>query len=156
MISEPMVYSAQTMHLSGIKIVTISNRNEIRFYMTHITKQFHHVRPKRFLRLWYVRCKQSTYLAPTLTLSPNGRNEIPHHPHHLGFHRVHVKRFLSLWYVRRKPCTFLASRLVLSPNGPIWASTWASSSRNSIGSIQNDFLAYGTFGATGAPILHLH
>jgi hypothetical protein len=28
--------------------------------------------PKRLLRLWYVRCKPCTYLALTLTLSPNG------------------------------------------------------------------------------------
>jgi hypothetical protein len=36
------------------------------------------------------------------------------------------------------------------------ASTWASSSSNSIGCVQNDFLAYGMFGATGASVLHLH
>jgi hypothetical protein len=36
-ISMPMVCSAQTMHLSSIKIVSISKRNEIRFYMTHVT-----------------------------------------------------------------------------------------------------------------------
>jgi hypothetical protein len=61
------------------------------------------------------------------------------------YHRVHLKWFLSLWYVRRKPCTYLASRLALSPNGLKRASTWASSSSNSIGCIQNDFLACGTF-----------
>jgi hypothetical protein len=41
--------------------------------------------------------------------------------------------------------TYLASRFALSPNGPKWASTWASSSSNSIGCIENNFLAYGTF-----------
>jgi hypothetical protein len=61
------------------------------------------------------------------------------------YHRVHLKRFLSLWNVRRRPCTHLASRLALSPNEPKRASTWASSSSNSIGCIQNNFLAYGTF-----------
>jgi hypothetical protein len=33
---------------------------------------FHWVRPKWFLRLWYVWCKLLIYLAPRLTLSPNG------------------------------------------------------------------------------------
>jgi hypothetical protein len=42
------------------------------------------VHPKRFLRLCYVWRKLCTYLAPTLTLSSNGPNEIPHDPRHLG------------------------------------------------------------------------
>jgi hypothetical protein len=37
MTSEPMVCLAQIVHLSSIKIVSISERNEIRFYMTHVT-----------------------------------------------------------------------------------------------------------------------
>ena len=31
------------------------------------------MRPKRFLRRWFVWRKMCTYLAPTLTLSPNGK-----------------------------------------------------------------------------------
>jgi hypothetical protein len=100
--------------------------------------------------LW---CKPCTYLSPTLTLSPNGPKW---DSTTYEFHRVHLKRFLSLGYIRCKLCTYLASRLALSPNGPKWASTWASSSRNSIGCIQNNWFAYGTFSATGAPILHLY
>ena len=42
------------------------------------------MRPKRFLSLWYVWCKPFTYLAPTLTLSPNAPNKIPHDPCNLG------------------------------------------------------------------------
>jgi hypothetical protein len=49
--------------------------------------------------------------------------------------------------------TYLASRLTLSPNGLKRASTWASSPRSTIGCVQNDFWAYGTFGANRAPIL---
>jgi hypothetical protein len=61
------------------------------------------------------------------------------------YYRVHLKRFLGLWYVRRKPCTYIVSRLALSPNGPKQASTWVSSSCNSIRCIENNFLACGTF-----------
>jgi hypothetical protein len=43
----------------------------MRFHMAHVTKQFHSVCPKRFPSLWYVRVKPRTYIAPTLTLSPN-------------------------------------------------------------------------------------
>jgi hypothetical protein len=71
-------------------------------------------------------------------------------------HRVRPKRFLSLCYIRRKPCTYFASRLALSPNRPKRASTRAASPRSTIGCIQNDLCAYGTFDANFAPILHWH
>ena len=63
------------------------------------------------------------------------------------------KWFRSLWYVRRKPCTYLASRLALSLNRPNRASTWVSSPWSTIGCVQNNFWAYGTFAANRAPIL---
>jgi hypothetical protein len=149
--------------------------------------EFHSVRPKQFLSLWYVRRKLCTYLASRLALSPNGPKwvstwassprstigciqndfyaygtlaqsctytntiskctEMIFHITHVTyeFHQVRSKRFLSLLYVRREPCTYCASRLALSPNGPKPASTWVSSSSNSIRGIQNNFLAYGTF-----------
>jgi hypothetical protein len=40
--------------------------------------------PLGVLSLWYVWRKPYTYLVPTLTTSPNGPNEIPHDPCHLG------------------------------------------------------------------------
>jgi hypothetical protein len=100
MISEPMVCSVQTVHVSCVKISTISKQTEMSFCLNLITSEYH----------W-----------------------------------VHLKWFLTLWYVRRKPITYLASRLALSPNGPKRASTWASSSRNFIGCIENNFLDFGTF-----------
>ena len=42
------------------------------------------MRPKPYLSLWYIWRKQCTYLALTLTPSPNGLNEIPLDPRHLG------------------------------------------------------------------------
>jgi hypothetical protein len=108
-ISDPMVRLAQIVHLSCMKTNTTSKRTERRFYRTHVTLEFHRVRPKWFLRLWYVWCKLWIYLAP---------------------------------------------RLTLYPNGPKWDSTWPTSPRSSIESVQNDFRAYGTFGANRAPMLH--
>jgi hypothetical protein len=105
-----MVCLVQTMHLSGIKISTISKWTKMSFRLCHITSEYH---------------------------------------------QVHLKWLLSLWYVQRKPCTYLASRLALSPNGPKRASTWASSSSNSIGCIPNNFLSLWYIRQTGAPALHL-
>jgi len=45
MISEPMVHVAQTMHLSRTNTNTISKEKEVRFHMTHVTMEFHRVRP---------------------------------------------------------------------------------------------------------------
>ena len=42
------------------------------------------MRPKRYLSLLYVWLKLCIYLALTLTPFPNGPNEIPHDPRHLG------------------------------------------------------------------------
>jgi hypothetical protein len=72
MISEPMVCLAQTVHLSCTNTNTLSKWIETRFHMTHVTKEFHRVRPKQFLSLWYIRHKMCTYLAIRLALSPNG------------------------------------------------------------------------------------
>ena len=64
------------------------------------------------------------------------------------------KPYLSLWYVWCKPCTYLPLTLTLSPNGPKQDSTRPTSPRSSIGCVQTDFKAYGTFNAKRATILH--
>ena len=78
----------------------------------------------------------------------------------LEYHRLSPKRFLSQWYMWRKPCTYLAPTLTLSPNGPKQDCIRPMSPRSSIGCVENDFRAYGTFAANRAPILrqdyHFH
>jgi hypothetical protein len=108
MIFEPMVQSAQTMHLSCVEINTISKQTETSFHFTHITKEFYWVRPKWFPCPWYIRCK---------------------------------------------PYTYLVSRLTLSRIGPEWVCTWPMSHRSTICCAQNNFRAYGMFGANRALIL---
>jgi hypothetical protein len=71
----------------------------------------------------------------------------------LDFHRVRQKWFLRQCYVRHKLWTYLASRLALSTNGLNQASTWPLSARSAI-TVQNDFWAWGTFGANHAPVMH--
>jgi hypothetical protein len=101
------------------------------------------VRPKWFLRLWYIWRNPCTYLALKLTLSPNGskRSSI------WASSPILRPKWCKLW-------TYLAPRLTLSPNGPKQFSTWPTSPRSSIGCVQNDFRAYGTFVAKCAPILN--
>jgi hypothetical protein len=55
-----------------------------RFHMTHVTYEFHWMRPTLFMSLWYIQCKPCTYLASRLALSPNGPNRAPPEPRHLG------------------------------------------------------------------------
>jgi hypothetical protein len=71
MIAEAMVRLAQTMHLSCIDTNTVSKWKEVKFHMTHVTLELYQVHPKWLPSLWYVWHKLCTYLAPTLTLSPN-------------------------------------------------------------------------------------
>jgi hypothetical protein len=77
-ISNPMVWLVQTVHLSCSNTNTVMDRTETRFHMSHITLEFHQLRPKQFPSQCYVLHKQYTYLAPTLTLSPNGpKQDLP-------------------------------------------------------------------------------
>ena len=90
-ISESMVRSAQTVHLSCASISSIPKQTESSFHLSLITLEYHCVCPKRYLSLWYVWCKPCTYLAPTLTVSK--RTETRFHLTHvtLEFHQVHPK-----------------------------------------------------------------
>jgi hypothetical protein len=59
------------MHLSCVKISTISKWTESSFHLSLVTKECHWVRTKWFLSLWYVWRKLCTYLESRLVLSLN-------------------------------------------------------------------------------------
>jgi hypothetical protein len=153
--SKPMVHLAQIVHLSWIKITTISKRTNTRFYVTHVTQVFHRVHPKWFPSSRYVRRKPCIYLESRLAQSPyepkrgsiwatSPRSTI----------RCVQNDFLNLWYNWRKLCNYHALKLTLSRNGSKWYSTWPTSPRSSIRCVQNGFWGYGTFGANCVSILH--
>jgi hypothetical protein len=75
-ISEPMVCSTQTLHLSCTNTNTISKWSEMRFHMNHVTLEFHRVRVKWFLSLLYVRHKPWTYRVSRFALSLNGPKRV--------------------------------------------------------------------------------
>jgi hypothetical protein len=83
-ISEPIVRLAQTVHLSYVKISTISKRTQTSFHLSLVTKEYHLVRPKWFLSQRYIWCKPCSYIAPALTLSPNEPKRVSTWPTHLG------------------------------------------------------------------------
>jgi hypothetical protein len=72
MISMPVEYSVQTVHLSCAEINTIFRQTETSLHLTHVTLEYHRVCPKWFPSLWYVQRKLCTYHASRLILSPNG------------------------------------------------------------------------------------
>ena len=76
------------------------------------------MRPKRYLSLWYVWRKPCTYLALTLTPSPNGPNEIPHDPRHLGLPSGASKTISEPMIRLAQTVLYLALTLTRSPNGP--------------------------------------
>jgi hypothetical protein len=115
MISEPMVFLTQTVHLSCVKISTISKWTELSL------EPHHQGVPSGASKMIYEPMER---LAQTVPLSCNDTNtvskrkDVRFHMTHvtLEFHRVCPKRCPSLWYVRRKPCTYHAPTLTLSPN----------------------------------------
>jgi hypothetical protein len=58
--SGPIVRLAQTMQLSCTDTNTISKRTELSFHLSLVNYEYHRVRPKWFLSLWYVWCKPCT------------------------------------------------------------------------------------------------
>ena len=118
MISEPMVRSTQTVHLSCVKISTISekDRNELPLQPCHLVVPSS---ASKIISKPMVRLALTMHLSCTDTNTDSKRKEARFHMTHViyEFHRVHPKRFPSLWYVRCKPCTYLASRLALCPKG---------------------------------------
>jgi hypothetical protein len=104
-----------------------------------------------------VRMAQTIHLSCTETNTISKRIEMRFYMTHVTLEHcpVRPKRFLRLWDNLRKLCTYLVLNLTLSPNGPKRVSIWASSRRSTIRCIQNNFCAYGTYGANHAPKLTL-
>jgi hypothetical protein len=84
MFSKQMVCSVQTVLLSCTNTNTVSKCTKTRFHTTHVTYEFHQVRPKPYMMYWYVQCKPCSYLASRFALSTNGPNRAPLDPRHLG------------------------------------------------------------------------
>jgi hypothetical protein len=149
MISELTVRSAQTVHLSWIKISTISKLREMSFQLSLVTQDYHPLCTISKLR-------QIVQLSCTKTNTISKRIKTRFYMTHVTkeFHLVRPKRFLKLWYVWCKLWTYVAPILTLSPNVPKRDSTWPTSPWSYIRCVQNNFRAYGTFGANRAPILN--
>jgi hypothetical protein len=144
MISEPMVHSAQTVHLSCVKISIYPNKSKRASTWAYST----------WSTVWYVWRKPCTYLASTLAPSRNGpkrgSTSTASPRSSIGFVQNDFHAYGMFW---RKPCTYLALTQTPTPNGPKWDMTWPTSPLSSIGCVQNDFRAYGTFSVNNAPIL---
>jgi hypothetical protein len=142
MISEPVVYSTQTIHLSCIKISTIyeKDRNELPHEPRHLALPSS---ASKMISEPMVCLTQTMHLSCTDTITVYKQEQARFHMTHVTkeFHQVCPKWFWSLWYVRHKPWTYLTSRLALSLKGPKRASTWASSPRGTNECVQNDFLS---------------
>jgi hypothetical protein len=154
MISMPMVCSVHTVHLSCTYTNTISKWTKMKFHTTHVTCEFHRVRPKLFMSLWYVQFKPCTCLVSRLVLSPNRPNSCPPDPHHLGVPSGVSKKIyepmVRLTQIEHLSCTD-------ANNIPKQIETrfhMTTSPQSSIGFLQYNFWVYGTFDANHAPILH--
>jgi hypothetical protein len=145
-----MIRSVQTMHLSCVKISTISKRTERAPLDTH-----HLGLPSGASKTIYdpmVRLRQTEHLSCTDANTVSKQIEMRFHMTHTikEFHRVPPILFLSLWYVWRKPTTCLAPMLTPSWNRSKWDSARSTSPRSSIGCLQY----YSEPTANRGPMLH--
>jgi hypothetical protein len=128
----------------------ISHRNVISHDPRH---QFHQLRSKWFLSLWYVRHKPCTYLASWLVLSHTDWIEHPLEPRNLGVpssaSKTISEALLCLAQMVHLSCTdtYTVSKRTKQD------STWPKSPRSCIRCVQNTFQANGMFGENRAPIL---
>ena len=76
------------------------------------------MRPKHYLSLWYVWHTPCTYLALTLTPSPNGPNEISHDPLHLGVTSGASKTILEPTVCLAQAVHLSCTTITPSRNGP--------------------------------------
>jgi hypothetical protein len=142
-----MVRLIETMHPSCTDTDADTKRTKMRFHMTYVTEEFHRVRLKRFLSLWYVQGKPCTYLASRLALSQNGWNRAPLELRHLGVPSSASKMISQHMVHLAQSFPYLTLILTLYLNGPNEDSTWLTSPRCSTDCVQNNFQAYGIFGA---------
>jgi hypothetical protein len=151
MISMTMVCSMHTMHLSYTDTNILSKQTKMRFHTTHVTYEFHRVRPKLFMSLWYVQWKLCTYLPSWVALSSNSLNIAPPDPHQMGVPSGASKTIdepmVRLTQTYHLSC--IDAKNILKRD-----STWPTWPRSSIGCLQYYFWAYGTVDANHAPILH--
>ena len=106
--------------------------------MIDVTKEFHWVRPKRYLSLWYVKNNPCTYVTSTLTPFANGPNEIPQDPRHLGDPSGASKMISEpmVCLAQTVQLSYINTNTISKPNE--WDSTRPSSPRRCIGCVQND------------------
>jgi hypothetical protein len=152
MISKPMVYSAQTVHLFCAETNTISKRTETSFHLTWPRSTIGCAQCDIHAGGTFV-ANHAPILHQIKTISK--RIEMSFCLSHvtLEYHRVLPKWFSSLCYIQRKPSTYLVSRLTLSINRLKQSSTWSMPPRRTIWSTQSEFRADGAFGTNCAPIL---
>jgi hypothetical protein len=124
-----MVHLAQTVHLSCTNTNNISKQTKTRFHKTHVTEQFHRVRPKQFLSIWYFRHKLCTNLVSRLALSSNRMKR--------SFSRASSPRSTfgcvqnNFWACGTVGINRVAPTLTPSPNGLKRDSRWPTSPRSS-------------------------
>jgi hypothetical protein len=138
-ISVPVVRSAQTVHLSCVKISTISN--ELSQASTWASSPRSTIGCDQNDFWAYDMFSQTVHLSctDTSTLPKWTKTRFHMTDVSLEFHRVRPKWFLRLWNVRHKSCTYLVSRWAISLNGLARPSNLALSPRSTIGCVQIDF-----------------
>jgi hypothetical protein len=151
-ISEPIVCSMQTMHLSWGKISTISKRTELSLQARHLGVP---TGASKTISEPMVHLAQTVHPSCVKISTISKRTELSLEPRQLVVPSS-ASKMISEPVVRlAQTMHYLPPTLTLSLNRKKRDSTWPTPPRSFIGWVQNDFRAYGMFNANRAPILLL-
>jgi hypothetical protein len=153
MISEPMVRSAQTVHIYCIDTNTVFKQIETRFHMTHSPRSSIGCIQHDFRADGTFDTNHAPFSRQDYQYLQIDSNKLPLDPHHLGVSSVASKTI-------SKPMVHSAQivHLYCTDNNTVFKQTkmrfhMTHSPRCSIGCIQDNFWANGTFNSNRAPIL---
>jgi hypothetical protein len=153
MISEPMVCSAQTVHIYCIDTNTVSKQIETRFHMTHSPRSSIGCVQHDFRADGTFDTNRAPFSHQDYQYLQIYSNKLPLDPHHLGVSSDASKMiFESMVHSAKTVHLYCTDTNTVSK----WTKTrfhMTHSSWTSIGCVQDDFHAYGTFVTNRAPIL---
>jgi hypothetical protein len=147
-----MVRLMQTVHQSCTNTNTVSKWTETRFDMTHVTRGSFGCVQNDFWAYGTISATMHLSCIKIRTISKRTETSFLLSLVTLEYHRVCLKWLLCQSYVWRKLFTYLELTLTPYPNEPKRDLTRPTSPRGSIGCVENDLQAYGTFNTHHAPI----
>jgi hypothetical protein len=151
-----MLRSAQTMHIYCMDTNTVSKQIETRFHMTHSPRSSIGYVQHDFRADDTFESNRTPFLCEDYHYLQIDSKKLPLEPHHLGVSSGASKTISELMVRSAQTIHLYCIDTNTVSKRTETRFHLTHSSRTSIGCVQDDFQAYGTFDTNRAPILHLN